>query len=158
MGFRRYCVVCGRWFVADDPVQASCSNACEHNREREIREYIDAMFEEAIPEALAVLGLESIDEYPAWKAQQKQGSVYFIQAGNGAIKIGFSKDIEARLADLQVASPVQLRLLGTMNGTKETEKNIQDTFADLRLRGEWFEPARDLLDFLAGHIAKNAKR
>lgn len=74
--------------------------------------------------------------------------IYFFQAeGVGHIKIGFTDGTDAsfRLADLQTGSPVPLRLLGTMPGTADDEKNLHRRFAAHRVHGEWFLPVPDLL-------------
>ena len=148
--FKRFCVICGTFFETTNGYKATCSQLCSERRDQEGQRAIYAMIDEAVPEALAVLGLDSIDEYPAWKEQQKRGCVYFIQAGeDGPIKIGFSKDVESRLTDLQVASPEELRLLRTIEGTKEDEAHVHYLFSSYRLRGEWFEPAICLERYIA---------
>lgn len=74
--------------------------------------------------------------------------IYFIQAeGVGHIKIGFtdSEDAGVRLATLQTGSPVQLRLIGTIPGTVEDEKNLHRRFASECVHGEWFKPVPHLI-------------
>ncbi len=73
--------------------------------------------------------------------------LYFAQAeGIGRIKIGFTDgDVSARLADLQTGSPVPIRLLGTLAGTLEDEKDLHRRFGAARVCGEWFEPTPELL-------------
>lgn len=59
--------------------------------------------------------------------------IYFAEAvGVGLIKIGFTEslDAEVRLATLQTGSPVPLRLLGTMEGTIEEEKDLHRRFGE----------------------------
>lgn len=75
--------------------------------------------------------------------------VYFIQEGNeGPIKIGFSNKLVDRLASIQTGNPRELRLLGWLKGNQAKESEIQDKFANYRIRGEWFEPSPELLDFI----------
>jgi hypothetical protein len=74
--------------------------------------------------------------------------LYFIQAeGVGHIKIGFTADDDAaaRLATLQTGSPVPLKLLGTVPGTMDDEKNLHRRFASSKVHGEWFKPVPDLV-------------
>lgn len=74
--------------------------------------------------------------------------IYFIQAeGIGHIKIGFTDNDDAliRLASLQIGSPVKLRLLGTILGTADDEKDLHRRFAAYRIHGEWFDPVPELL-------------
>ncbi len=80
--------------------------------------------------------------------------IYFIQAeGIGHIKIGFtgSDDAELRVVDLQTGSPVPLRLLGTIPGTMEDEKNLHRRFSLERVHGEWFRPVPRLLGMIPKH-------
>lgn len=74
--------------------------------------------------------------------------IYFIQAeGIGHIKIGFTDgaDPGERLATLQTGSPVPLRVLHTMPGTLDDEKNLHRTFAAAGVGGEWFKAVPELL-------------
>ncbi len=78
--------------------------------------------------------------------------IYFIQAETvNHIKIGYvnGDDASDRLAELQVGSPVPLRLIGTMPGTMEDEKNLHRRFASSRLSGEWFRSTPELLQLVA---------
>lgn len=80
--------------------------------------------------------------------------VYFIEAvGLYLVKIGFARDVAKRFADLQCASPVVLRLLGTTPGGLGTEQFFHKDLAEYRVRGEWF----GLCDRLKAYIA-NADR
>lgn len=74
-----------------------------------------------------------------------KGYVYFIQAGEGPVKIGWALDPKKRLAELQTGCPSELRLIGTWPGDRELEKSAHQHFAEHRLRGEWFRPTRDVL-------------
>lgn len=67
--------------------------------------------------------------------------LYFVDNGAGAIKIGISHDIPARLRALQSASPTKLTLLLAYPGTEWDERELHHMFRDLRLEGEWFRDA-----------------
>ncbi len=74
--------------------------------------------------------------------------IYFIEAiGVGNIKIGFTDhdDAVVRMAQLQTGSPVPLRLLGTIPGSLEDEKDLHRSFASARVTGEWFRPVPELV-------------
>ena len=79
-------------------------------------------------------------------------SVYFLRSGpQGAIKIGFTGgNVHARIAELQTGSAEQLLLLATMAGTMSDEQGLHRRFAALRIRGEWFHAAPELLTFILG--------
>lgn len=80
------------------------------------------------------------------------GHVYFVQAvGGGPIKIGFSTDVDQRAASLCTASPVPIRLIGTI-GDKSLmladERALHVKFEALRIKGEWFAPQEPLIGWL----------
>ena len=80
--------------------------------------------------------------------------VYFVRAGD-FIKIGWARDVDARVDALQVASPVELRLLGTVEGSYDVERLMHSRFAHLRARGEWFRAEPDLLAYIAEHCGRS---
>lgn len=77
--------------------------------------------------------------------------VYFIQAGeSGPIKIGFTeRPVAHRLSNLQTASADELRALVCVSGTRQHESDLHFRFRDHHIRGEWFKPAADLLEYIA---------
>jgi len=76
--------------------------------------------------------------------------VYFVEAtGLDLVKIGFARNVAARLADLQCASPVTLRLLGTVPGGIEVERFFHKDLAEYRVRGEWFALNDRLREYIA---------
>lgn len=81
-------------------------------------------------------------------AARDGSSVYFADAG-GQIKIGWSKRVSARLAQLQTGSAIPIKLIGTMPGGLTVERRVHERFAHLRLSGEWFTAAPELLAYVA---------
>lgn len=76
----------------------------------------------------------------------REGWIYFVQAESGGpIKIGFAADVFARLADLQSASPLTLRLLAGQSAEFWQEKRLHERHKAHRLHGEWFAPHDDVL-------------
>jgi transposase len=88
---------------------------------------------------------------PRTARQPKRGRVYFLQGvDGGCIKIGFtSRDTRERLADLQTGSPVLLRILHVVPGSKADESAAHARFAASHSHGEWFRPTADLLSFIS---------
>lgn len=88
--------------------------------------------------------------HPAiWGDGPKLCMIYFIQAGdNGLVKIGSAKDAKKRLAALQIACPIELRLAGLFYARRDTEKYLHWLFRAERVRGEWFTGCPDLLAFI----------
>ncbi|RSU57578.1 hypothetical protein DAH51_09925 [Sphingobium yanoikuyae] len=64
--------------------------------------------------------------------------VYFIGGDRGLVKIGIAKDVRRRLHSLQIGNPAPLRLLASVAGNAALEAHYHRTFADTRVRGEWF--------------------
>ncbi len=83
--------------------------------------------------------------------------IYFLEADTtpALIKIGYTaKGVQERLSELQIGSPVEIRILGIMEGGCSEEQELHQRFAAYRVRGEWFRSHHDL-DFF---IRANAKR
>lgn len=80
------------------------------------------------------------------------GSIYFIAADNGLVKIGFSRDVQQRMESLQTMSPAPIQLMGTMPGTVTDERRIHARFAHLRSHGEWFWSNGELLTFIENEV------
>ncbi len=112
---------------------------------------------EAAEEALEQLELEVPARGKARSHEKHQATwpelagVYFVQLGlNGPIKVGVASSIRDRCANLQTGSPYPVYLRGyIVDGTEETEAAIHKTFRHLRMRGEWFRPGKDLLQYIA---------
>lgn len=69
------------------------------------------------------------------------GVVYFIQAEDGPVKIGYtSKPVKKRLGALQSHNAKRLTLLGTTPGSRQLERMLHRQFKDGRIHGEWFKP------------------
>jgi hypothetical protein len=81
----------------------------------------------------------------------KTCTVYFFQVGTeGPVKIGrTNRSPLSRLADLQVSMPFDLRVVALQIGVpvhRETE--LHRRFAHLNIRGEWFRPGHELMEFI----------
>lgn len=77
-------------------------------------------------------------------------AVYFIQ-GEGAdalVKIGYSRDVDQRFAELQKYCPVKLTLLVAVRGDLFLEKWFHERFSAHRAHGEWFRPVPELLEMV----------
>jgi hypothetical protein len=82
------------------------------------------------------------------KFRFSRGRVYFVRAGN-AVKIGFSRNVERRLVDLQISFPSRIELLLALRGSVVTERQLHHKFRSLRLNGEWFKFEGALADYIA---------
>jgi len=67
--------------------------------------------------------------------------IYFIQAGdNGAVKIGFAKDVKKRFRELQTGNHETLKLLKEIAGEEELEQELHLLVKRYHVRGEWYTP------------------
>ncbi|WP_084729678.1 GIY-YIG nuclease family protein [Streptacidiphilus neutrinimicus] len=85
--------------------------------------------------------------------------VYLISAsGSPLVKIGVTKDPEARLKNLAIGSPVPLRLLWTSPGDRALEAALHRQFFDRQSHGEWFDLGDDPVREVQAQIAGLARR
>ena len=73
--------------------------------------------------------------------------IYFVQRGDGLIKIGFSSDPRTRLQTLTGEHGV-LRSLLLVSGGRAEEREFHDRFSTHRVTGEWFRTHEEVLDFI----------
>ncbi len=75
--------------------------------------------------------------------------IYFIQCGkNGPIKIGYTGNVEGRLASMQTSCPYELKLLWSIKGDTDDEQDLHEEWKHERIRGEWFHPSKKLLEYI----------
>ncbi len=94
-------------------------------------------------------------QYGKWRKDiTEKAVIYFIRVGDvGPIKIGWAKHgARSRLLELQISHYEELKVFATIEcDSVLDETRIHDKFRGLRIRGEWFEPAPELLDYIAQH-------
>lgn len=83
------------------------------------------------------------------RADKKDASVYFLQRQDGMIKIGFAKDVAARIRQLHPAAGSELVLLALTTGGITKETDLHKKFHHLKHHREWFRPEPELLAFIA---------
>jgi len=66
------------------------------------------------------------------------GDVYFVLCQD-LLKIGFSIDVDGRLAGMRTDNPFPLQLLGVIAGPVQLEKALHAVFNEHRHQGEWFK-------------------
>jgi predicted GIY-YIG superfamily endonuclease len=69
------------------------------------------------------------------------GYVYFISnSSNTGIKIGYSKNPNRRLGQLQTGNPEKLEIIYLLEGTKDTEKYFHRYFSNAyNIKNEWYD-------------------
>lgn len=84
-------------------------------------------------------------------------SVYFITCrALGFVKIGIAYNPFVRLATLQTAFPLDLKVEALFQGASKREKEFHKQFADHRVRGEWFRICPEIEALIAA--AETPKR
>lgn len=141
---KRHCSICGDEFMTSNLFSTICSSESASIYLQESKNHLAAL--ERIHGVLP----ETLNEPDA-----EDESIYFIQAGvEGAIKIGRSKNVKKRVSDLQVACPLKLTLLYSGKGGKDAESELHSRFNRYQRIGEWFDPAKEILDFIDKAIAE----
>ncbi len=77
--------------------------------------------------------------------------VYFICGISDScvmVKIGHANDVQKRIRDLQVGSPLILGLIMAENGGSNREKQLHAYFRDSRCHGEWFALSQRMVDYV----------
>jgi hypothetical protein len=73
--------------------------------------------------------------------------IYFIQGKlTKRIKIGFSKNPEQRIKQLQTSAAEEYETLLVLPGNYENETFFHKYFAEYRVKNEWFEPSPRLVE------------
>ena len=78
----------------------------------------------------------------AWWASEAEDSLIYMARNpdTGAIKIGRTTNLPARLLNLRTAIP-GLELVCAFAGGRVAESDLHASFADDRIGGEWFRPS-----------------
>lgn len=76
-----------------------------------------------------------------WRERDRPESVvYFARnPGSQTVKVGFTANLDQRLATLRTAIP-DLELVGAIPGGRRAERDLHDHLAASRIAGEWFAP------------------
>lgn len=75
-------------------------------------------------------------------------TIYFARDEAGRVKIGTTKDLNARLSGLQTGTADKLTLIRTIDGGEATERWLHNRFRASRIRGEWFGFHPDMLSIV----------
>lgn len=123
--------------------KAACGTA-EFAREYEAYLQTPSVPPEPLPE------LPTLSLTRQLRGDLKGGYVYFIEAENGLIKIGYSASVRERFKKLSTAVPMQLTVLGLCPAEPHVERELHERFSGQRAMGEWFRPSPELLNLARG--------
>lgn len=74
-------------------------------------------------------------------------SVYFV-ANKSAVKIGYTRNIDQRLAQLRMHSPTPVHAVALLRGGQQLESALHARFGEYRIHGEWFRNTGSLARLL----------
>lgn len=85
---------------------------------------------------------------PSQMLRLKTGLVYLLKDGaRQLLKIGWTGDLETRMAEFQVANP-EAEVIAWFPGSRRIERELHERFAAQRAVGEWFRIEGPLVQFL----------
>lgn len=84
---------------------------------------------------------------PERKVRSARGQIYIVRAGEN-VKIGFTRNVEQRIAQLQTFFPFPLDLLLVLPGSLLTERQLHHRFRLSRVTGEWFRHGAEVEAFV----------
>jgi len=80
------------------------------------------------------------------------GWIYIVRMNDaGPVKIGYSGDkgnARSRVDKLQTGNPYPLKTIWIGNGNFGIESRIHKLLARYRMKGEWFEPTEEVIEFI----------
>lgn len=80
---------------------------------------------------------------------KQEGFVYIARVANSRfVKIGYAKDVERRMRELQTAHAQPIKAIVIFPGDKATEGILHHRFRDQRAKGEWFRLCDELRIFI----------
>lgn len=96
---------------------------------------------------LAWIQMEADHRLEVEKRRRDLSLIYYIRRPDGLIKIGTTWRLTHRMSALR-REHGELQLLVTHSGRYETERELHDRFAELRVTGEWFTARKRLTDWI----------
>lgn len=81
-------------------------------------------------------------------SDEDDGYTYVLRrGGDGPFKVGRTKDVRARVMQLQTACAERLQVISVIEGSSH-ERRIHEELSPWRMRGEWFRPDSPIEDVL----------
>lgn len=74
-----------------------------------------------------------------------------MEGDNSVVKIGFATKVNDRRSTLQTSSDRELKVLLSIKGTRDKEKEVHQRFAADHIRGEWFRRTEAIENFITAN-------
>lgn len=100
---------------------------------------------------VSVVDLKELDGWSGPEWEDRHWFIYFMQGDDGGpIKIGKCKTAPLyRLSSIQTGYPFgKLGFAGLFRGPSRNESELHRRFDSFRIRGEWFRPEQELVEFI----------
>lgn len=99
-----------------------------------------------------------LEARPIKRALSQENHVVYFLAQGPYVKIGHTCDLERRLRELRMFSPVKFELLAVLPGPRDTEKQLHRKFSGSKVHGEWFEMTLALRELIDSILARGSVR
>ena len=80
--------------------------------------------------------------------------IYFIKSESGHVKIGYTKNVENRIESFSTAHGGMGKLLFTIPGNYELEKELHEKYKKYHYSNEWFHIDGELEEYITSNINK----
>lgn len=138
---------CGEIYKYDGAMEPRVTQLADIPHFMLVYQYLAEQFAANRGDAVGAFLKHTIDAMETALAVKVGSCVYFAQSGS-KVKIGWSRRVAARLADLQIGNPDPIKLIGMVPGGRARESELHRRFAHCRVSGEWFEAKPELLAYI----------
>jgi hypothetical protein len=80
------------------------------------------------------------------RPRRRTSFIYAVRAEDGAIKLGYTIDVERRRREFCKLDRGHVEVLGSTVGTMTEEQAIHRRLQAHRIEGEWYRPAAEVLE------------
>lgn len=93
---------------------------------------------------------ESLSIIEDVQIEARRDVVYFVQnPSSRKIKIGFSCNFKQRMKALECGAGEALEVLLLIDGGYDLERDLHLKFSNHRIKGEWFHPTQEIIDYIS---------
>lgn len=132
----------GRQLCGAEPDPTSTLGLCRRHSDVAARD-LDRVLQRRLERLEVAAETKAVAE----EREMREAVVYYLQRGDGLVKIGFSRRFPSRLAAL-TRDHGPLTLLAAHTGGRPAERHWHRRFATARVWGEWFTLTADLAEHI----------
>lgn len=94
--------------------------------------------------ASCIVAIEALGFERRQAGQSTEPSLYAARASDGRVKIGISRSLATRVADLRGSAGLPIQMLGALPPAARLERQIHKLLKAHRTGGEWFAPCPEV--------------